>query len=1607
MRWLWSPVPSDPPVRFNLPRILRNICTGGLVAFALAAAVGPPPPSVSVLAQEVKPAAVAITSYAVTTEALDQRWPAAAFNTGTGEYLVAYEYDYSPSNDDFDIRARRINRDGSPAAGTFAVVESSFQELHPDVAVNSTSDEYLVVWEHVVSSSDHDIKAVRVSSTGTLVGSDFPVAVTGTYEAYPAVAYNATNDEYLVVWQQPGIDTNEIRGRRVDADGTLLGSTTIGIGIAGSGGTLPYQPDVAWDSVNNQYLVVWAKYSGSTYDIAGHLVDGDGTEIGDDITIENWDYNQLKPKVAYNPHWDEFLVVWEDHHWAWGADSDIYARRVDYDGDLLAASFGVAWGPEDDKQRINPVIAYKTYAREYMVSWEHVHSSTDRDIYRRRLDAGGALLDIEQFFFYTVYAEQLPTIAADDGDLYLVAWEDSRNLSISEMDIYAALPATDQFSGHAYDGTTWESITPLAGATVKLYCSNSSGDLGTLLQTAVTDAQGGYHLGVVRNCEFWHLVETDPAGYQSVASRNPDAVIVTSNYLRYDYPLTGKDFSGNDFLDTPQTGTDGLPPGNWANFVPADWVTQQSVTAVIQVEDTGSGLDVASAEYAYSTDGGATWHDWRSAPCSGSNGATTPQTITAENVPFGQDSAKNGLNRIKFRIADMQGNPGASGVYSVAIDTTAPPTPTGLKSTSHQTSVWSKDNTVDAAWNAVTDGGSGLAGYSVEWSKASNTTPDIFIDATTPAVTSSALENTDLWYVHVRAVDKAGNLSGTAHLGPFYIDALAPYTSVGFLDQYQGSLSFTVSWSEATTYGSSFAGYDIKVVDTWDGGSNTATWKSNTLQTSATYTGVRGHTYAFYSRGHDAAGNQEAYPGSPDATTTVGKDMTVTVVNEANQRVKDAQTFLNGVFVGGTNTNGEWVAQDVLVGDLIAARKHVYTHPASKPGHDFLGFSGANWDWNAFITSVGFDAAGNPQPFQVANLSQSLKLTLRKSQALIAFHLMVSVEWDASAAFLADLEQGLRGASAYLYDITDGQMLFDTIEVWDNRSFWGPCDMRIHASNQVWPNASVNGITEGTGDHIYMGRLFNGQSSNAGQWQLSDGFRTMIHEFGHYGFDLYDEYLDRNGDKTTDAFCATNFATTPVERRASFMFYQYTATEMCTTVDPNHYHRANTEQDEEHGECTWSTVQKKYDDSQNRWLILTPVDRGAVMPGPTTIPVADWSKVYLHDADAHACAPFTVNIAMSPQFGSSAPTGADVYVIPKSSSAPVLYQGKPDAAHNLTIYGAHNGDTLNAVLFGFFDIGSWPSMISTLTVQQPIQCTPTADAASVQALVPVLDAFALTVTVAPLAVDRVQVQVQPAVPLSAAPTVKLWQTGVETATTLVMSLPAHSAVYVGEATLDPAHEPAGLLYITARDKQGHDVWTIHQFAFTPVQAGKLTSQIYSTDGVARLVLRADSLAADAVIVVQAAQGGDPGDRVLVSGPYAVGTGSVVLAGDATVHMTYAAEAAAKAQADSLRLYRWDDQAAVWVAQTSTHDAALHLVSARVDALGVFAILGQPSSGRINLPWAARNPATGASLAAQPVARQQQYLPNAYCAGPAGAPAAMPVGNAPRDLTHILYLPVVR
>ena len=204
-----------------------------------------------------------------------------------------------------------------------------------------------------------------------------------------------------------------------------------------------------------------------------------------------------------------------------------------------------------------------------------------------------------------------------------------------------------------------------------------------------------------------------------------------------------------------------IGPNYWRNFSPADWTTDRTPDCTVEVKDTASGLDVSTAYYNFSINSGSSWSSWYGASCTGTDGTTDYQTITASSVPFNWDSDPIDKCQINFKITDMAGNTGYSSAYIVKIDSTDPPKPIISSSTHPDEGEWYCDRSPIFTWTTPSDI-SGIACYSYTIDHSHWTTPDTVCDTTGNSKSYTNLDD-GIWYFHVRAKDNAGNWGSADH----------------------------------------------------------------------------------------------------------------------------------------------------------------------------------------------------------------------------------------------------------------------------------------------------------------------------------------------------------------------------------------------------------------------------------------------------------------------------------------------------------------------------------------------------------------------------------------------------------------------------------------------------------------------------------------------------------------------------------------------------------------------------------------------------------------------------------------------------------------------------
>jgi hypothetical protein len=359
----------------------------------------------------------------------DAEHPDVVYNPQNYQYLVVWSGDHY-ADGDFEIFGRRVRAGDGALLGSMVRisvmgpgVDPNYDGLDPAVAFNRSAGEYLVVWEgddHQYGRVDgeFEIWGRRLDASTNVIGEKFRISYMGEggnpdYDAYdPDVAYNsqAIPRQYVVVWEgdtdSAGLANEEfeIWGQRVVASGGLY-YTPFRISDMGPDNNPDYDaldPAIAYNRVNNQYLVVWEGegWDVDAYDIFGQLLDGSGNGIGDnDFYVSNVgdgansDYDAVNPAVAFDRADHEYLVVWQDDEVGAG-EYEIWGQRLDATtGDRIGrntrlSSMGLDGDENRDAQ--TPAVSFSRDShKQYLVTWSGDHiADGEFEIWAQRFTAG-------------------------------------------------------------------------------------------------------------------------------------------------------------------------------------------------------------------------------------------------------------------------------------------------------------------------------------------------------------------------------------------------------------------------------------------------------------------------------------------------------------------------------------------------------------------------------------------------------------------------------------------------------------------------------------------------------------------------------------------------------------------------------------------------------------------------------------------------------------------------------------------------------------------------------------------------------------------------------------------------------------------------------------------------------------------------------------------------------------------------------------------------------------------------------------------------------------------------------------------------------------------
>ncbi len=245
----------------------------------------------------------------VTASSAYELAPAVAYNPIAGEYLVVWMVRIGdPEFPTYDVHARRVSAAGVLLGSEIYLATGSEDDRNPGVAYDPVGRRYLVTWSRYVGG-DYDIYGLLLDDAGSVVGTPIAIAAWTSDQRLSSVAANSRSGGFLVACEHfRTADTWDIWGVRVSSTGSVLGTIQVG----GGSGNSRNRPAITYSAGPDEYAVVYEyAYAPTDRDLLARRLDPASFPLTDEFWITNSASETLRPAITGNVG-DGFEVVWQD-----------------------------------------------------------------------------------------------------------------------------------------------------------------------------------------------------------------------------------------------------------------------------------------------------------------------------------------------------------------------------------------------------------------------------------------------------------------------------------------------------------------------------------------------------------------------------------------------------------------------------------------------------------------------------------------------------------------------------------------------------------------------------------------------------------------------------------------------------------------------------------------------------------------------------------------------------------------------------------------------------------------------------------------------------------------------------------------------------------------------------------------------------------------------------------------------------------------------------------------------------------------------------------------------------------------------------------------------
>jgi hypothetical protein len=465
-------------------------------------------------------------------------------------------------------------------------VRTSLNQANPAIAIQPGGN-FIIVWQSYYQNKSNEIRARLFSNDGIALTGELEINQTQPgNQKEPAVAADA-NGNFIILWQGPGDDGNDIWCRKFDANG-LPDTNEFIVNINKTDEQL--NPEIA---INNfgRYIIVWESKSvphPGAEAICGRIFDNDGSGIGGELVLSDGNDIFRSPAVALSND-AKAVVVWLRD----SATQEVRRRQFPADGNAPVNLSVKVNDPPNFNSLTRPAIAMDSEGN-YVIAWDGNHTDHDQDdIYLKPFHSTGDNNLQYQVNVGNDGAQRNPVMILYDDHELLVLWEGDSGDENNKMDIFGRrllvsftqtgepIKIGDELRLNKYLYQDQQNIAVSGGSDKKFVGAWQSEEQDTSLKgifaalgpvVGTADLNGN---GFVDFTDFSSFA----AGWFRQGSSSPgnlfndnqvdlnDAAVFCEQWLEYRYPCEQVNLDGDGGVDFRDFS---ILASGWFNYGPAD-----------------------------------------------------------------------------------------------------------------------------------------------------------------------------------------------------------------------------------------------------------------------------------------------------------------------------------------------------------------------------------------------------------------------------------------------------------------------------------------------------------------------------------------------------------------------------------------------------------------------------------------------------------------------------------------------------------------------------------------------------------------------------------------------------------------------------------------------------------------------------------------------------------------------------------------------------------------------------------------------------------------------------------------------------------------------------